>query len=276
MKIIRILFFVLALYGCLETPGPKQQISTKIDIPEYPLSESQEPLNLINGQKRLFKGSMVIFNPYASSEQIANIMMASENIRTVAAKYKKFMIGEKFKPTFDQVDPILEKYKKDLLQLKIAKPKISYDQLKREAVEWGETNSDLLDEISGGKWKQYCEAKIWEFALNKNFMTRKYLKRPTPLALCESVYQINNYFSQISCDDSLNERSYFSCLWSAVFKTHWFQKGRYKNQLQDFNSLIDPDHIEEFRNILIGGKESDQIFIDPPSDRIKIDRKSVV
>src|SRR5690606_32323006 len=35
----------------------------------------------------------------------------------------------------------------------------------------------------------YCEAKIWEMAVNTRFLSTRYLRRPTPLALCEGTFE---------------------------------------------------------------------------------------
>ena len=75
-------------------------------------------------------------------------------------------------------------------------------------------------------FEAFCEYKIWDLATS-NLIHLNFMRRPTPLQMCETVYANSNLglFTGEECADSSSEagKNYFDCIWKqGVLKTKTF------------------------------------------------------
>jgi hypothetical protein len=178
-------------------------------------------------------GSLLVWDPAVESQAVHDMIELNQQRRTIQQEILRI-----------RAEDIIAGEGEELLNLSAAGEALETERAKaldserrRRAKEWFESElGNLSGEFDRARsrdmFAMYCQAKVWERALDPTLIQQTFSRRPTPLALCEEVYRqlrLFEYGEAIGdCEPQTEERDYFSCLWThGVMKTPLFQFYRY-------------------------------------------------
>lgn len=216
------------LASCNQPRAKKFAPTTPVTPPEYPNSTS---INLTEGQsEHTYMGAFIIWDERVTEEQMTTLLKASHDYNeTWIAKLKYYETV--VNPAKSKVDSLVEQKQKLEDERTRAKTEIRARYADLDAIvatnasKWFETELgelSLSDEDAAHARKvfsKYCEAKIFQLAVDTEFLEARFSARPSPNALCEAVYTQMGSFNHESCAASSEGRSYFECMWTAAVNT---------------------------------------------------------
>jgi hypothetical protein len=251
--------------------------SKKLIIPDQTESEFTLDSFFDSYTEKKFLGSFVIWDPKIRAQSLANLLEATKNYNESVSSSSKYINSELETKILPLKQSYLEKKKVvDSLRLKTRSEDI------QNASVWFNSELSIPDVLSkiggeegygaaGQKFERYCEAKVVEFAISDFLVTSQFLKRPTPAALCESVYKKLGLFefsdlnqeNVSECSDSPVGKSYFKCFWvNGVLKTSFAKFGYSEAQISQLSSAMNED---KFKNMFDPNGEKERCSAQPPT-----------
>jgi hypothetical protein len=236
MSMLR-LTWLLALIGCrAEFTTPQQGW---MDVPNNvePATWLTQPIH-----QRFGSGQIMVWNPEAAPELVSEIIKNADQRQNIQIEYLR-LVAE------DLMEPFGWDWLRELDSLeKLQKVRA---QEAGVGIEQGMSrwfDQQMPSQVSSEQIKRanqmfaiYCEAKVWERALEPSLMDARYQRRPSPSRLCENHYQeekLFEYGDAVLCGPEVAGRDYFACLWSqGILKTSIFRQYRYGNNSSVRQSL---------------------------------------
>lgn len=181
-------------------------------------------------------GTMLAWDPAASSASIARMTMEVANLRRVWAEYyeTKFHHIHDAQQRVDNLTASLRQMRRDVQAVPATR-----DLQLAAAESWWDSQLALLERMgvvdpAGGAdharnvFHKFCDAKVWEFATAPQMLSAAFETRPTPFGPCEAWYAARGYFGGTRCaisrDHALSRSgAWFDCFWhEGVMRTHAF------------------------------------------------------
>ena len=266
-------------WGCGRHPArAKEQVQGQVaEYPSYPVRQDQKAFTLTEGAENTVTyrtGTLLLLNPAFDPADLANLMQISKEIRLARADAVHYATAGALKASQDQKDIAategqikqkrLEISQKVARDTRLANAAVWFDAEMKNVVKDPLAYTNIMDTFAG-----YCEAKIWQLAAQPYFAGKRYLKRPTPLALCEKYYKDKGFFAAdaASCADAPDSQGkYFvACLWAeGVMKTALFQH-HFMDKNAAFTGLLSDSKREDFRMILASAmnNKTDPLLVSP-------------
>lgn len=225
--------------------APDEQTRGMLNIP------GGEPVSLSladdSGKDRHFNGWFIVWDPAATSQVMARVLKATVDFHRAYATHLRWY-ADTIRPLRAQTDR-LEAHRDEIVgemnrnlrpnRLTLARAWFG-EQQKESRLALSEADQVQSSKVFG----TFCEAKLWEFATNRELISRRYTSRPTPAALCESYYSETGLLDSnaASCAVDAQPKDFFACLWKeGVLKTA--AMGRAKDFLA--LSALDPQVVKD-------------------------------
>ena len=279
-KITTITVLMILICACgQERSSPPLLYQEQLPLPQYP-NFDQHPFSLSHPDSvSRFHGSLLFINPNASAPSVANLFSLAKKAResqaNLAKFYRKTDYLKKIKDENNDHTSQAGEYTQrinDLQQNKIAFIREANDRNRnnrhltaQRMKDWifkeidriyqdaSSLNSPINTKDQTLKYLElYCDAKVWELATSDFFTQTQFTKRPSPLQICESFYEIKNYFPSHSplCTDDEQGKSYFSCLWIGALQTYFFQDQYINNDDRNILEELIFHHPEQLHLLL--------------------------
>ena len=255
--------------------SPDAQPVGRVVLPDAdPISLS---LTGANGSDRHFNGWFIIWDPAATAAMMARVLKATVEFHRAYATHLRWYadtvapLREKALLLGSQCDELTGTINRNLLPNRLS---LASQWFVRRQQDSQLNLSEDDREKSSKVFDSFCEAKIWEFTTNREFISRLYAKRPTPAALCEQYYRDHGFFSESNsaCVADGRAKDFFACLWnSGVMRTA--AMGRAKDfpalsaldaaVVKDsiLNRLISQSILRQGRAIRVGDRMFDLSFV---------------
>ena len=245
-KFVNAIFTVstLALVACGGARPAVQQYRGVLPVPEYPANPSR-PFFLTDGDSEVvFNSSLIFWSGTPTPVQVQSILEHTHGARILKSN-ALVELTRVVIPGKNEVSAARAKYESYNAKIIDASKNIDKSTVREYVGGVAVTLfDDRLNELAASNlitaadkvhaqamWPAYCEAKLWELATNAQ-LSRNYLRRPTPLQLCEPYYASKNYFADASlCGSSADAsgNNYFMCIWrEGLLKSALFADS-YKN-----------------------------------------------
>ncbi len=219
-----------SLFAACDRYEAKKQDVEQFVLPEF---VPQGPgFYLTNkGTQRRFTGSLLIWNQTAGAEQAATMLKLAGASASTQVNMLRY-IHENITPFAKELDAAMaanNQAKNVVLQSTagqsiVAADALFEDMLAKAAAARPMTDAELVRART--VFGYYCEAKLWERAVQNQLINIEYTRRPLPVAMCESVYRQLGLIleSEPECAANPAGADYFGCLWKqGVLKTRLLQ-----------------------------------------------------
>ena len=197
---------------------PDEQSVGRVVLPDAdPVSLS---LTGLNGADRHFNGWFIVWDPAATAAMMARVLKATVDFHRAYATHLRWYadtiapLREKLSLLATQRDEMTGAINRNLLPNRLSLASQWFTSRQQDS----QLNLSEGDREQSSKvFAAFCEAKIWEFATNREFISRLYTNRPTPAALCEQYYRDHGFFSDntSACITDGRGRDFFACVWNA-------------------------------------------------------------
>jgi hypothetical protein len=222
--------------------------------------------------KRSFAGSLLVWRPETSREDVAAILGATFDYNKAYTRSRQSIAALYQSDLYE-----LDARRRDV-QAKLAESgtgggdeaKIERDRRLAAGNVWFEETlerltkehpEDFAPDAARALFARYCDAKLWELASRPLVADGQFSLRPIATPICESYYKQRSYFDAVDCFDSDGAgdsagRNYFGCIWRSLRKTTFVTEG-------PLNDAIHGPVLEalagslEFRK-LVSGKDGTQ------------------
>lgn len=279
-----VVFGLTVLQGCGQGADANKQAVDTVGVPAFP-AINDNVFALSGGKTAVsYKSTMLILNPSAHVNQLAEVINASEMSRIKAADAKTFVGNEKeFDRRYGESGTVAMDLKKMQEELKVflseaqgrAVPIPLADRQKAAADWFAGTAAQLnLSEEHSRKlqtvFADYCDAKIVEFAAHPLFAAMAgdgYTERPSPHQLCETYYKDRAYFQGESC----TKGDFFTCMWQeGVVKSGSLLTQNGSSPADVLRPILaDPVKKEIFRKILMADETVSAPYIKTTTSIVK-------
>lgn len=210
-------------------PDVKAQAIEQFQVPEFANTGNGFYLGS-SSQPKSFSGSTLVWNESATSQQVAGVLKVSGDATAAHLEAYKY-INDKILPRAQELDAALAtriKTENALYQNTVGQRTTAADAMFEGML--SEANSSRIlgeEETTRARnvFSYYCEAKLFERAVNNVLINTNYTRRPQPSAMCETVYAKLNLISEQEpeCAPNPAGTNYFACLWKhGVLKTRLF------------------------------------------------------
>lgn len=223
----------LGTMGCgVPQPTPKTKSSESVDLPSYPLPQSDSLTDghfglRENDGTQVYDGRLIFWNPSAGPSGMARVHMstvAGRQNKTRALGYAEREVLPARKEV-ENAQAIVAQRQKELLdadQKGLRNPE-TLAKAQSEFFTWFPRTLSRIESMDPGlapsrslieeRWQAYCDGKVWEMATSA-LALKRFTHRPTPLALCEAYFEDKGYFQNDAlCGPDQGGKSYFECLW---------------------------------------------------------------
>lgn len=227
---------LLFLNSCGQ-PQVEADEGTKLVAPASP----QTPLSLAGaeGGVSTYTGALVLWNDDLPAQDLTSLLNATRRFNALQVEAERAFDGYMAKTFLPRQASIEAKQKqvKDLSQADNAAVDAKQSELAfawyssemagalslPEAEALGEEGKQGLQAHVDAVFQKYCEARVWDYGFNAILAREAFVKRPTPNALCERVYQEKGFFQGASCADAPAGRNYYACIWNeGIAKTSFY------------------------------------------------------
>ncbi|MCA2962163.1 MAG: hypothetical protein IOD12_18070 [Silvanigrellales bacterium] len=230
---------LFSVLGACGQPSVDADEGTRLVAPTAP----QATLSLAGAQDGVstYTGALVLWDDALVDADLTSLLNATRRFNALQVEAERAFNGYLAR-TFQPRKATIEAKEKELEVLRVADD-ASVDARQGElAASWFDSElasvlslpeaAQLGDEGKAATrahveavFQKYCEAKVWEYGFNPILARETFVKRPTPNALCESVYAAKGFFTGASCSDVAAGRNYYACIWTeGIAKTSFYAK----------------------------------------------------
>jgi hypothetical protein len=200
---------------------------------EWPDSQNSI-LRLVNSEfpSEFAMGSLLVWNPSISPSDVKSVIESNRERRDL----QRQVLEERTKNIISDGGSELVRLRHQAREIEIQLSRNNALSRQHFAESWFDQeiallNSNQSSERSKQVFSVYCQAKLWERAMEATLIHLLHHRRPSPLVMCEKVYRqlgLFEYGGSADCADSVEAKSYFGCLWSeGVLKTELFRLHRW-------------------------------------------------
>jgi hypothetical protein len=179
-------------------------------------------------------GSLLVWNPQISPDLVRSVVESNHERRDL----QRQVLEERTKNIISDGGSELVRLRQQAREIEIQLSRNNAIARQQFAEQWFDHQLGLLTsnqsaERSRQMFGVYCQAKLWERAMDAALIELSHHRRPSPLVMCEGVYRqlgLFEYGGSARCADSTEAKNYFECLWSdGVLKTDLFRLYRWGN-----------------------------------------------
>ncbi len=226
---------ILLLCGCGVNVPPlaQQEIISNLTKPAWPVA--QEGLNLTGNNNRLsMKGSLLIWDEQidrADIERLSKVSLLKKQQSVNYEQVSQYVASERQR--LQAALPLIDAQRRKVRTLTSAayaraRADNPTEWQRRQREQWDKGSAWLEARITelttnDPHWSRehtdqilhnYCEGKIFAFAVSENLLRRRYTQRPTAHIMCENHYRAL-FADKPACQPAEDDagRDYFQCIW---------------------------------------------------------------
>jgi hypothetical protein len=261
MKVRTPLIVLVAPFFALACGKPKampiQNVS--LQVPEYTAAKN---FSLSSSQGvRTYFGQMLIWDPEVKKSDVTEVLRLKRAANEASVARVKSLDGyvtNVLAPASREIDGLIANKQRieansgaRIRELSVGIADVWFEQ---EIEKNLSSEEQVVVQNARDVFAAYCEAKLISFATSPALASYQFASRPTPLAVCESVYKSKNFFADASCESGAEPKSFFGCLWThGVLKTRFAQRYGTEQRVTISNLVANPS----FQRIFSGNVDSD-------------------